>query len=422
MLPDRLLVYADDGDDGGRGGARAAASQPLSVAGAPVHPRGRVPPPHRPDAGGLTGLRSPTSRRRLPPAATRLACGRSVLAHGLPPHLAGQHRLALPLAAAVPARHGARAWAAWWTARPGGVDGVRYLQFVAPGMLAAQAMWVAIGESTYQVLGGIKWNRSTTRCSPRRIGVRDILVGHLAYVRRPDRRRDRDLHGRVGRRSGRSPSWWVLLCLPVAVLVGLAFAVPIFAFSATQESDGGFNILFRFVIIPLFLFSGTFFPIAQLPAVLRPVAWLTPLWHGVDAQPRAGRWGHRISRGSGRAPAGPARVRRRLGGSRCARSAAGWSSDDPHAAAGRTERSRGPSPALPVPAGAGLARILVERNVLASTGTAGSCSSSGFSRAGLLPVLDRHRLGALVGDVDHRRGPVGPTPRSWRRRCWRPRR
>ena len=82
---------------------------------------------------------------------------------------------------------------------------------------------------------------------------------------------------------GAFPSWWVLLCLPVTVLVGLAFTVPIFAFSAKQESDGGFNILFRFVITPLFLFSGTFFPIEQLPAVLRPVAWLTPLWHGVDA-------------------------------------------------------------------------------------------------------------------------------------------
>jgi lipooligosaccharide transport system permease protein len=59
--------------------------------------------------------------------------------------------------------------------------------------------------------------------------------------------------------------------------------VPIFAFSAKQETDVGFSILFRLIITPLFLLSGTFFPIDQLPAFLRPVAWVTPLWHGVDA-------------------------------------------------------------------------------------------------------------------------------------------
>jgi lipooligosaccharide transport system permease protein len=164
----------------------------------------------------------------------------------------------------------------------GGVAGVPYLQYVVPGILAAQAMWVAVGESTYQVLGAIRWNMKYHAMLATPIGVRDILVGHVTYV-------GAQIAGAtaifmaVSAAFGAFPSWWVLLCLPVTVLVGLAFTVPIFAFSATQESDGGFNILFRFVITPLFLFSGTFFPIEQLPPVLRPVAWLTPLWHGVDA-------------------------------------------------------------------------------------------------------------------------------------------
>ncbi len=54
------------------------------------------------------------------------------------------------------------------------------------------------------------------------------------------------------------------------------------AFAATQRNDQGFNAIFRFGMTPLFLFSGTFFPIEQLPALIRPIAWLTPLWHGVD--------------------------------------------------------------------------------------------------------------------------------------------
>jgi len=62
----------------------------------------------------------------------------------------------------------------------------------------------------------------------------------------------------------------------------LAFAAPIAAFAATQDNDSYFAALFRFVVIPMFLFSGTFFPVSQLPAIMRPVAYLTPLWHGVD--------------------------------------------------------------------------------------------------------------------------------------------
>jgi len=72
------------------------------------------------------------------------------------------------------------------------------------------------------------------------------------------------------------------LLLPAAVLTGMAFATPIAAYAATCESDTGFSMLFRFGVVPMFLFSGTFFPIAQLPVGLRPVAYVTPLWHGVD--------------------------------------------------------------------------------------------------------------------------------------------
>ena len=72
-----------------------------------------------------------------------------------------------------------------------------------------------------------------------------------------------------------------LLALPVAVLTGLGFAAPIMAFSATQRQDSAFNVIFRFGITPLFLLSGTFFPLDRLPAVVRPIAYLTPLYHGV---------------------------------------------------------------------------------------------------------------------------------------------
>ena len=164
----------------------------------------------------------------------------------------------------------------------GGVGGVPYLQFVVPGILAAQAMWVAMGESSYPVMGAIRWNMKYHAMLATPIGIDDVLLGHLTYVAMQVTGATAIFIG-VAALFGSFGSWWVLLCLPITVLTGMAFAVPVFAFSAKQESDGGFNILFRFIMTPLFLFSGVFFPIDSLPAFLRPIAWVTPLWHGVDA-------------------------------------------------------------------------------------------------------------------------------------------
>jgi lipooligosaccharide transport system permease protein len=164
----------------------------------------------------------------------------------------------------------------------GGVNGVPYLQYVVPGILAAQSMWVAMGESTYPVMGAIRWNAKYHAMLATPVGINDVLFGHLLYVAM-------QVTGAtaifilVAALFGSFTSWWVLLCLPVTVLTGMAFAVPVFAFSARQETDGGFNILFRFIMTPLFLFSGIFFPVSQLPAFMRPIAWVMPLWHGVQA-------------------------------------------------------------------------------------------------------------------------------------------
>jgi lipooligosaccharide transport system permease protein len=67
-----------------------------------------------------------------------------------------------------------------------------------------------------------------------------------------------------------------------AVLCGLAFAAPMAALAARIENSMGLTAVFRFAILPIFLFSGTFFPISQLPDWLEPIAWATPLWHGVE--------------------------------------------------------------------------------------------------------------------------------------------
>jgi lipooligosaccharide transport system permease protein len=167
--------------------------------------------------------------------------------------------------------------------RAGGVGGVPYVQFVAPGILAAQAMWLAMGESTYSVLGAIRWNMQyhAMLATPLRVG--DVLLGHLAYVALSLTFGTVVFVG-VGALFGAWASAMVVLSIPLVVLTGMTFSVFCFAFAAQvrENTELGFALLFRFLMTPLFLFSGTFFPLEQLPAFMRPVAWLTPLWHGVD--------------------------------------------------------------------------------------------------------------------------------------------
>jgi lipooligosaccharide transport system permease protein len=162
----------------------------------------------------------------------------------------------------------------------GGVEGHSYLVFLAPGLLAATAMQTAVGESTYPVMGAIKWIKTYHAMLATPLGVLDVLVGHLLYIG------VRVLIGStiflaVMTAFGAVDSPLALLTLPAALLTGLAFATPVVAYSAVLENDYGFAVLLRFVVVPLFLFGGVFYPVTQLPLVLEQLAYLTPLWHGV---------------------------------------------------------------------------------------------------------------------------------------------
>ncbi len=78
-------------------------------------------------------------------------------------------------------------------------------------------------------------------------------------------------------------SWWALAVLPACGLLGVAIAAPVFAFAATIESSTNyFAFLQRFIVIPMSLFAGVYYPVSLLPIGVRPLAWISPLWHGVE--------------------------------------------------------------------------------------------------------------------------------------------
>jgi lipooligosaccharide transport system permease protein len=159
--------------------------------------------------------------------------------------------------------------------------GVPYLDFVAPGLLAAAAMQIASGDSTWPVMASFRWTRQYFAMQATPLGVRDIFIGHQLYMA-----------SRIAATSaiylaiiaafGGVNSWLAVFTLPAVTLLGLAFSVPTAAYAATQNSEGAFVPYNRFVIVPMFLFSGTFFPVSRLPLPLEWLAYATPLWHGVD--------------------------------------------------------------------------------------------------------------------------------------------
>ena len=160
------------------------------------------------------------------------------------------------------------------------LGGISYLAFLAPGLLAAAAMETGIGESTYPVLGSVKWRRTYYAAASTPLRPSDLFHGHLLFTTLRIAM-NCAVFLAVMAAFGAAKSAWALAALPVAVLTGLAFATPIEAWAITVLKDTSFAMIFRFGMIPLFLFSGTFFPVSQLPAWAQPIAYATPLWHGV---------------------------------------------------------------------------------------------------------------------------------------------
>jgi lipooligosaccharide transport system permease protein len=157
-----------------------------------------------------------------------------------------------------------------------------YLSFVAPGMLAAQSMTTVFGEVTYPVMGMIKWQRIYYGMIATPLGVPDIVFAHLGFVAFRVATVSAVFIAVMAPFGVFESAAGVLLAFFVQVLIGLAFAAPVYALSARLRNETGFALVFRLGMMPMFLFSGAFFPVSNLDHWLEVVAKVTPLWHGVD--------------------------------------------------------------------------------------------------------------------------------------------
>ena len=175
-----------------------------------------------------------------------------------------------------------------------GVDGVSYITFLAPALLATAAIQGAIDESVYPTLEGFKWNKiffsmNSTPLSGNHIAM-GVFLNSLIRVTFTA-----IIYWLVMLAFGvlESPRAWMAIF--TAIMAGAAFGAMMQALAGMLENeDIFFTVLQRFVIMPLFLFSGTFYPLTNMPIYLQWIGWISPLWHATEL----GRWltySHEIS-------------------------------------------------------------------------------------------------------------------------------
>ncbi len=160
-------------------------------------------------------------------------------------------------------------------------NGVDYLAFFSTGMLAANAMQSGTFAATYPLLNKIMWQRNYEAMLATPLKVRDVLFGELAWIG-------------ISLAQQTIPFFVVMvlfgifdspadvLGIPVAILLGLGCAAITSALTATLQQDAAYTWVFRFVVTPLFLLSGTFFPIESLPGWAEVIAQISPLYHGIE--------------------------------------------------------------------------------------------------------------------------------------------
>lgn len=157
-----------------------------------------------------------------------------------------------------------------------------YLAFVVPGLIAAHAMQTAVSETTYPVMGMIKWQRIYESMLATPLQPRHVVGAHLASVAL-HLTATCALYTLVMAPFGVYETWWgPVLAFVSQVLCGMTFATLVYAFTTRNRSEEGFGVLFRLGVFPLFLFSGAFFPVSNLGDVGSWLARATPLWHGVN--------------------------------------------------------------------------------------------------------------------------------------------
>jgi lipooligosaccharide transport system permease protein len=169
----------------------------------------------------------------------------------------------------------------------GGINGQSYIQFIAPGLLASNAMFAASFESTFNTFVKLKIDRIYDAIITTPVNAEDVVAGEYLWAGTRAA-----LYGTgflavltvLGHAFGEPliTSWWALLIPLMLLVIGVMFSVMGTLFTSLIERIDFYSYYFTLVVTPLFLFSGIFFPVEDFPAPVPQIAWFTPLYHAVN--------------------------------------------------------------------------------------------------------------------------------------------
>ena len=158
----------------------------------------------------------------------------------------------------------------------GMVDGQRYVEFIAPGIVAGYAMFSASFECTYGSFIRMEYQKTYDAIIATPLSIEDVVAGEIFWgATRAMITTTAVLL--VATLFGLIHTPWALLVLPLGLLSGLMFASIAFFFTSLAPSIGSFNYFFTLVITPMFYFSGIFFPLDSFPTIVQRLSWIAPL-------------------------------------------------------------------------------------------------------------------------------------------------
>lgn len=168
------------------------------------------------------------------------------------------------------------------TETQGLVDGVPYMVFLAPALLMASALQAAVDETSFAILQGFEWEKGFYAMNQTSVASKQIATGIMYYA--------------AFRVFFNSLIYAVILALfgalaweaipgqlVIAMLVGMSFGFAMLTYSSFIAGEGDWLVLaMRFIIAPMFMFSGTFYQLENMPELVQNIAWASPLWHATE--------------------------------------------------------------------------------------------------------------------------------------------
>lgn len=156
-----------------------------------------------------------------------------------------------------------------------------YLEFIGPGLLAISAVLWAFGQSLWPTAGELQWDRTYLLTAVTPVSKAEIAVAHVGWIAIRFTAAAILFTGVLGL-AGAVTSWWAVLAPLAAGTTALVLAAIICGFTVRQDDELTFPMLMRLGAIPMFLFSGAFFPLSEIPSAVAWLARVTPSWHGVE--------------------------------------------------------------------------------------------------------------------------------------------